>query len=435
MNSFWVHITLYKKKYSKDEVATDSCFMKLLEQYKGLRKEIYILFFGKIVTSLGSMIWPVMTLILNQKMEISASGVAIVMILFGAVQLPLSLIGGKLADTYNKKNIIVIFDLMAIIFYFICGFIKLNWISIVLLFFASTLQSMEHPSYNALVADITLTKDRERAYSLLYLGNNIGMVASPTIAGLLFHNYLWLSFIISGLAIGTSTLMIALQVRDITPCEEIDKENFYQLSDESASAWSILKSNRVIFVYLTAMSLFWGAYNQYGYLMPLDLARVHGESGALIYGSVSSLNCMIVVIFTPMLTTLLVRVCYTKKLLLSIVLVVVGYTVFLLGLGHIPSYYLAIFLFTIGEIVATIMSDPYLMERMPASHRGRISSVMGMLQSFIVGAMMYLSGLIFDRQGSTAAWLFVLGVLGLSIVASSVLIPLDRKGYPELYRR
>jgi hypothetical protein len=32
--------------------------MKLLNQYRGLRREIYVLFFGRIVTNLGSMIWP-----------------------------------------------------------------------------------------------------------------------------------------------------------------------------------------------------------------------------------------------------------------------------------------------------------------------------------------------------------------------------------------
>ena len=42
--------------------------MKLLDQYRGLRREIYILFFGRIVTNLGSMIWPVLTMILSQKL-------------------------------------------------------------------------------------------------------------------------------------------------------------------------------------------------------------------------------------------------------------------------------------------------------------------------------------------------------------------------------
>ena len=39
--------------------------MKFIQQYKNLSKEIYILFFGRVVTSMGSLIWPLLTLILK----------------------------------------------------------------------------------------------------------------------------------------------------------------------------------------------------------------------------------------------------------------------------------------------------------------------------------------------------------------------------------
>ncbi len=42
--------------------------MNLLSQYKGLRRENYVLCFGGLVTSMGSMIQPMMTLILSQKL-------------------------------------------------------------------------------------------------------------------------------------------------------------------------------------------------------------------------------------------------------------------------------------------------------------------------------------------------------------------------------
>ena len=47
--------------------------MKIMEQYLGLKKEIYILTFGKVVTCLGAMVWPMMTLILSNKLKMDAS--------------------------------------------------------------------------------------------------------------------------------------------------------------------------------------------------------------------------------------------------------------------------------------------------------------------------------------------------------------------------
>ena len=47
--------------------------LKFLEQYKHLGKEIYILFWGRIVTSMGSLIWPLLTLILENKLGYDAT--------------------------------------------------------------------------------------------------------------------------------------------------------------------------------------------------------------------------------------------------------------------------------------------------------------------------------------------------------------------------
>ena len=39
-------------------------FEKMFGQYRGMRRELYILFWGKAATNMGAMIWPMLTLIL-----------------------------------------------------------------------------------------------------------------------------------------------------------------------------------------------------------------------------------------------------------------------------------------------------------------------------------------------------------------------------------
>ena len=51
---------------------TETGSMKIFSQYKGLGRGNFILFVGKIVTNLGAMIWPMMTLILNRKLGLDA---------------------------------------------------------------------------------------------------------------------------------------------------------------------------------------------------------------------------------------------------------------------------------------------------------------------------------------------------------------------------
>ena len=91
--------------------------MRIFTQYKGLKKENYILFFGRIVTNMGAMIWPMLTMILNKKLGFNATETALFTIFSGVLFLPASLIGGRLADKFSKKHIIIYCDIISIIIY------------------------------------------------------------------------------------------------------------------------------------------------------------------------------------------------------------------------------------------------------------------------------------------------------------------------------
>ena len=407
--------------------------MKLFDQYRGLRKEIYILFFGRVVTNLGSMIWPVMTMILSQKLGLSASEISYFFVGASVIILPANIIGGKFADRYNKKWVIVICDIISILCFFACAVVPLGLGTIFLFVLAGILQSVEYPSYEALFADLSTTNDRERAFSLEYLGSNLGSILSPTIAGLLFQNYLWLSFLTSGISIGCSTILIALFIKDITPVEDRSEEAVYQEKKEDTSVLGVLKENPLLMLFLMCGALCNAAYMQYTYIMPLDMAAVHGESGALLFGTVTSLNCITVVIFTPLITKVFSNMRDTGKMISGRVLIFTGYLVFLLFLGIVPFYYLAMLIFTWGEIFTAISEGPYVSVRIPASHRGRVNGIMSVVYTVLMVLVELSVGQIYDRAGSNWAWVFMLTVVVLSILLGIILKAKDRKAYPKLY--
>lgn len=408
--------------------------MKLFNQYRGLRREIYVLFFGRIVTCLGSMIWPVMTMILSRKLGLSAAEISYFFVGSSVIALPANLLGGRLADRLNKKHIIVFCDGISILFYLTCAVIPLGIGTVILFVVAGIFQGMESPAYDALFADLSTTKDRERAFSLAYLGANLGLVLSPTIAGLLFQNYLWLSFLISGVSIGVSTVLIAFLIRDITPVEDTGEEASYQMKQEGVSVFRVLRQNPMLILYLLCGTLFSAAYGQYGFIMPLDMAAVHGDKGAVIFGTVSSLNCLTVVLFTPIITKLFAKMRDTGKLLTGRVLIFAGYLIFLLLLGVIPGYYLAMLVFTWGEIFDVLSSGPYVSTRVPASHRGRINGLMAVAYTGITGCVDLAVGQVYDRAGSRWTWVLILSVILVSAALAVILKALDKKAYPKLYQ-
>jgi MFS family permease len=286
--------------------------MKLFAQYKGLKRENYILFFGRIVTNLGAMIWPLMTMILNKKLGLNATDTAMFSIISGIFFLPANLLGGRIADKFNKKKVIICCDIISIILFVTSGFIPLSLLSMCVLLAGAFFQTLEGPAYQAMVADITPQDKREKAFSLLYLGGNIGLIISPIVAGLLFNNYLWLCFVISGISISISTILIGIFVKDIG-VSDTNEQDVEQDGSEGINNWKIIRNSTTLILFIIALSFYQGAYSQFGYLMPLDITKAYPENGSIIYGTITSVNCIIVVLFTPIITMAMEKVTMTKK--------------------------------------------------------------------------------------------------------------------------
>ena len=409
--------------------------MNIINQYKGLRRELYVLLVGRMMTNMGSMVWPMFTLILNQKLGLSAGDIAKYMLIYSIAAFPISLIGGKLADKYNKRNIIVICDAVSIASYVYCALVPVTGMSIVVFALASLFQSVEWPSYDALVADFTTSKDRDRAYSLEYLGANLGLVLSPTIGGLLFNKHLNLAFLINGIAIALSTVLIFALIKDVRREEDDSVESVYEKAIESnASTLKYLSTNRVVLLYFAVCALAETVYMMWDYLMPMDMAVAHGEAGAALYGTITSVNCIEVVLLTAVITKLLTNVKGPHKMLIGQSLILGGYVIFMFLFRSAAMCYVSIIVFTAGEIINTIASSPFLSRRIPASHRGRIISVLGIVCGAAGAILRLVIGKVYDVKGSFTAWLFVLGLGALILIGLFVMGRWDRRDYKELYR-
>ena len=103
-----------------------SVMKKIFRMYSGLKREIYIICFGRLVTSMGGLVWPMLTLILKNKLGFDAEEVALWFLVFGIFQIPFNFVGGKLTDRYNKRNLILIFDLISVALYCITAFLPLS---------------------------------------------------------------------------------------------------------------------------------------------------------------------------------------------------------------------------------------------------------------------------------------------------------------------
>lgn len=404
---------------------------RFLGQYRNLGREIYILFFGRIVTSMGALIWPLMTLILKNKMGYDATFIAVLTMAMSVLQFPMLLLGGRLADTRNRKNVIIVCDLITEVSYVVCAIIPLSGASIVLFYVAGLFATIEGPSYDALVADLSDGDQREKAYSLQYFGMNLGLVLAPTLGGLLFENHLNLAFLITALSTFASTVLIFLFVKKL----RVEKRSVsdYEQRREGEGILRILRERKVIVLYALACGVGAFVYGQFNYLLPLNMEALYGAKGAEVFGFMTSTNALVVIVATPIITTFLGGIMDVGKVLVGEILISVGFYSFRFAQGNVPIYFVLMTVFTIGEVFTTLGKQPYMTRRIPSSHWGRVNSFVNIVAGAIPAIGNLCLGNVIDSSGYSAAWTVVGTAGAVTIALVGILALVDRRQFPLLY--
>lgn len=405
-------------------------------QYRGLSRSAYILFLGKMITNMGAFIWPLLTLILSQKIGLSATETAYATTALSIFYLIGSIAGGKIADHFNRKKIIIVFDIISTVFFVSCAFIQPGFLMITLFGLAGLFASMEGPAYEALVADATKPAEREKVYSLTYLGHNLGYMFGAAIGGLLFNDYLSLAFVFDGLTTISSTVLIILFVFPIAK-ESLAHDEINEYENDIApetSAFALMKKRPPLLFFLPAIILSAFVYNQWGFSLPLYTSYVFGENGPAYYGFLSSFNAFVVILFTPVFTYLLRHLSGLLKSALGVALYSISFLLILNGPPYFV-FFLMIFVFTAGEIINTIGTSPYISRRVPSSHRGRISAIMDIGYGVGVTTSRLIIGWLIDRFSYSLAFAVIITIGMAAVLLRLFVYRLDQKYFPKLYER
>jgi len=414
---------------------------QFITQYAGLKKEIYILFVGRLVTAMGSFVWPMLTFFLTAKLGLS-DGLSTLLIASASIlSFPMALLGGKLADRFRRKSIIIIFDCLTVSFYILSAILPLSIGTAVILFLASLFQTIESPAYDALNSDYSTSAQREKAYSLSYLGFNLGFIIGASVSGLLFENFLRLAFCLNGVAIFISTILIIFFVHPENAISEdstaltANYTEYEHPVDEKIPVIKILLQKPVLIGMLLVGCIASMPSNLVGILLPLQLKDGLGETGATLYGYLNSLNGFVVILFTPILTVLLRKLTEIPKTIVGLLLFVAGIGFFSLGTVAVILF-IGMFVFTLGEVVSVLGSNPYASRRIPASHRGRVGGISSVVHSIFSSLTQFLISFMLTATGSNyrLIWfVFIICGLAAAVLYGFLYLP-DKRTFPKLYK-
>lgn len=381
------------------------------------------MFIGKIVNSIGSFVHPLMSLILTQKIGMSAFEAGQFVTMLAVFQAPCMIIGGKLSDTIGRRKVIITFQALGALMLIICGLMDTTVLTAKIMILSSCFYSISSPAYDALNADLTNEGNRKESYSLLYMGVNIGFSIGPILGGFLYKDYLFLIFIGDAITTLIALTLFIFYVKEPTKIKKsnvIDSKEIYDDEYKDFSTLKVLIKRPILIAFPIIMLLYQFSYSQWGFSLPLQMGEIFKDDGARLYGLLGGLNGFIVIILTPILTSKTKK--YKSMNIMSIGGILYGLCFLVVSFSKVmPLFFLAIILLTIGEVLIAINSSAFIANNTPISHRGRISSVIPLItgMGYAMGPM--IMGKIIDSSTIFIGWIVVMlasfiGALGLLIL-------------------
>jgi MFS family permease len=388
----------------------------MIHRFSYLRKEypaqFWLLFWGLLISTIGaSMIWPFLMIYVSERLALPLTATASLMTLNAAMGLIFSFIGGSLIDRVGRKWIMVVS-------------LAINGAGYILLSYASTLGAFAflmalsgafNPLYrvgaDAMMADLIPPEKRINAYSLLRMGNNVGVALGPAIGGFIATRSYSTAFILAAAGMLIYSLLLVFFAG-----ETLTKEgtNGKEQVEKFAGYGRVLRDKPFM--------LFSGTFvlTQICAAIMWVLLAVYVKQNFQVpesqYGLIPTTNAVMVVVFQMLVTRISKR--YAPFFMLATGSALYALAVGSVALGHtFWAFLTSMVILTIGELILVPTATTLAANLSPKDMRGRYMSIYGLTWGIAAGIGPVFGGFLNDNIGPAATWY---GGLLVGFVAAAI---------------
>jgi MFS family permease len=378
-----------------------------------LPRTFWWLWSGALISSLATFVFPFLTLYLTSR-GFDAQKTGLLVSLLGVGAISAGPVAGTIADRFGRRPAILFALIGSATAAAFLGFVRQPELIApgVLLF--GLCASMMYPAVNATVADIVPATEVQRAYGLLYWGNNLGIGISALVGGM-FASKSWLGLF---LADGATTLLFAAVVFRRVP------ESRPQASPHAEPrGWSTLLADRALVGFLAATFAFMLVFWQFQFALPIAMAR--DGLGAAPYGRVVAVNCILILLTQPFVTRFVQKFDEAITLATGAVFLGAGYGAYAFC-STATQYFLATLVWSAGELIGLPGASALVAKLAPEDLRGRYQGAFSFCMSLAMTIAPILGGTVIDRAGMRAWWATCLA-LGLGSAVAHVALGAARR--------
>jgi MFS family permease len=381
--------------------------------------QVWILLAGGLINTFGTSIaYPFVSLYLYEYRHVPMGYVGIALMIAASCGGLVQVLSGELCDRFGRKIMINAGLFLQMVSFALLGLAIMAGLGfedfVLLMMLKEVAGGLYRSVPQVMIADVVEPGERNGAFSLLRIGNNLGFALGPIFGGLLASYSYSLMFMLTAVTSGAYMLISIAMLRDTKPA--VDQ------IESKAHHVNIWKDNPFLF-YCIIGAIGSLVYSQLFTTYGTYSGSFAGLSASLV-GILFSLNGFMVVFFQYPIARFLERFKLTTSLILGALFYAVGFAC----VGLCTTFWTlfgAMFVITMGELITTPSSQTMTAQMAPPEARGRYMSVNGFISYIGTAVGPAFGGQLMDVYSSNIAmmWL-ILGTVQIACAAGYLFLRL-----------
>lgn len=341
-------------------------FQRYIDNFKGFRREVWILAIITFVNRAGTMVLPFLSKYLKEDLGFSYAQVGWVMVCFGSGSMLGSWLGGKLSDKIGFYKIMIFSLFISGCAFFILQYITSFYGLCISMFLIMVIADMFRPAMFVSLGAYAKPENRTRALTLVRLAVNLGFSVGPALGGLIIMNIGYKGlFWADGATCIVAITAFALLVKEKKKPEDLNPSKMPENLPSSVF------QDRIFWVFIfvcfvTAMIFF-----QLFTTLPLYHHEQYGLT-ELQTGLLMTLNGLIIFFLEMPTVTLFERKQIDKLQIILWGSILMACSFFVLSYDAWAGVLvISILLMTFGEMFIFPFSNSFALSRAPKGHEGR----------------------------------------------------------------
>lgn len=342
--------------------------------YKDLfkNKNFTLLSIGGLISSIGDYLYNIGVTVYIYSLTKSVGEVALMWLSRGVLRIPMLYLSGLIADSYNKKRVIMVTNLVSVIFAFLFIFINEQrlWLVYILAFILQSLNDIDVSSETAILPELVSKEELSYSNSIFSFLQSTSVFLSPAIGGVLYKlygsNILFtinaISFLIAG------ALFSLIKYDFIKSDKAATRSGIIKSGIEGYKIFSRYSSVKTVFIIMSMFAVLGRFYETYKVAVSDILLNLNPE-GIIYFSYALALGGLSV----PFVVKVLSKKNHVTLFTLSTVIIGISYIIFGYSQSFIITFGILIIL-GLAQNLQGIYSSTIIQNSIPKEYLGRVFS-------------------------------------------------------------